>query len=61
MNMPLLDNDVLRSFVAIAEHGTFTSAAKAVHRTPSALSMQIKQLERNLGKPCLFANPGVSR
>ena len=48
--MPLLDNDVLRSFIAIAEHGTFTSAAKAVHRTPSALSMQIKQLEQNLGK-----------
>ena len=57
MNMPLLDNDVLRSFVAIAEHGTFTSAAKAVHRTPSALSMQIKQLERNLGKTLFVREP----
>ena len=46
MNMPLLDNDVLRSFVAISECGTFTEAAKLVHRTPSALSMQIKQLEQ---------------
>jgi len=51
--IPLLDNDVLRTFVAISECGTFTGAAKVVHRTPSALSMQIKQLEQNLGK-CLF-------
>ncbi|MBC7185160.1 MAG: LysR family transcriptional regulator, partial [Marinobacter sp.] len=50
MKIPLLDNEVLRSFVAIAECGTFTSAARVVHRTPSALSMQIKQLEKNLGK-----------
>lgn len=53
MAIPLLDNDVLRTFVAISECGTFTGAAKVVHRTPSALSMQIKQLEQNLGK-CLF-------
>ncbi|WP_144777020.1 LysR substrate-binding domain-containing protein [Marinobacter maritimus] len=53
MTIPLLDNEVLRTFVAISECGTFTGAAKLVHRTPSALSMQIKQLEQNLGK-CLF-------
>src|SRR5680860_1334112 len=53
MAIPLLDNDVLRTFVAISECGTFTDAAKVVHRTPSALSMQIKQLELTLGK-CLF-------
>lgn len=53
MTMPLLDNEVLRTFVTIAECGTFTGAAKIVHRTPSALSMQIKQLEQRLGK-CLF-------
>lgn len=55
--MPLLDNDVLRTFVAIAECGTFTSAAKMVHRTPSALSMQIKQLEQNLGKTLFIREP----
>ncbi|KKK65869.1 hypothetical protein LCGC14_2969780, partial [marine sediment metagenome] len=53
MTTPLLDNDVLRTFVTIAECGTFTAAARIVHRTPSALSMQIKQLEQKLGK-CLF-------
>ncbi|PHQ27084.1 LysR family transcriptional regulator [Marinobacter guineae] len=57
MKIPLLDNDVLRSFVAIAECGTFTGAAKLVHRTPSALSMQIKQLEHNLGKTLFIRQP----
>lgn len=48
--MELLDNDVLKSFVAIAEHGSFTRAARQVHRTPSAISMQIKRLEASVGK-----------
>ena len=46
--LPLLDNDVLRTFVAIAETGSFTSAADRVYRTPSAVSMQIKKLEEQL-------------
>ncbi|TIL78735.1 MAG: LysR family transcriptional regulator, partial [Mesorhizobium sp.] len=41
--LPLLDLDVLRTFVAIAETGSFTTAASAVFRTPSAVSMQIKK------------------
>ena len=41
-SLPLLDNDVLRTFVAIAETGNFSTAAEAVLRTPSAVSMQIK-------------------
>lgn len=48
--MQLLDNEVLKSFVAIAEQGSFTRAARQVHRTPSALSMQIKRLEETVGK-----------
>jgi DNA-binding transcriptional LysR family regulator len=47
--LPLLDLDVLRTFVAIAETGSFTSAANSVFRTPSAVSMQIKKLEDILG------------
>ncbi len=47
--MPLLDLDVLRTFVAIAETGSFTLAANSVFRTPSAVSMQIKRLEELLG------------
>jgi len=57
VTMPLLDNEVLKTFVAIAECGTFTAAAKVVHRTPSALSMQIKQLERTLGKSLFVREP----
>lgn len=47
-NLPLLDNDVLRTFVAIADTGNFSTAAEAVLRTPSAVSMQIKKLEDQL-------------
>ncbi|MBO6541184.1 MAG: LysR family transcriptional regulator [Rhizobiaceae bacterium] len=46
--LPLLELDVLRTFVAIAETGSFTAAANAVFRTPSAVSMQIKKLEDTL-------------
>jgi DNA-binding transcriptional LysR family regulator len=48
-NLPLLELDILRTFVAIADTGNFTTAAEAVLRTPSAVSMQIKKLEDMLG------------
>lgn len=47
---PLLDTEILRSFVAIAETESFTQAAAEVFRTPSALSMQIKRLEQQVGQ-----------
>ncbi|MHB2166995.1 LysR substrate-binding domain-containing protein [Alsobacter sp. R-9] len=53
----LLDIDQLRTFVAIAETGSFTRAAEVVHKTQSAVSMQMKKLEERLGKP-LFARDG---
>ena len=49
--VPLLDLDLLRTLTAIAETGNFSTAAMAVHRTPSAVSMQIKKLEDLLGRP----------
>lgn len=49
--LPLLELDVLRTFVAIAETGNFSTAADVVFRTPSAVSMQIKKLEEQLGTP----------
>lgn len=48
--LPLLELDVLRTFVAIADTGSFTTAANMVFRTPSAVSMQIKKLEDILGR-----------
>lgn len=44
MNMQL-DSDLLRTFLAIAETGSFTAAAGSVGRTQSAISMQVKRLE----------------
>jgi DNA-binding transcriptional LysR family regulator len=53
----ILDPDLLRSFVAIAETGGFTTAAERVHRTQSAVSMQMRRLEEQLGRP-LFERHG---
>ncbi|MFL4993359.1 LysR substrate-binding domain-containing protein [Microvirga tunisiensis] len=48
--MHLLDIDQLRTFVAIADTGSFTRAAEIVHKTQSAVSMQMKRLEDRVGK-----------
>lgn len=53
----LLESDVLRTFLAIAESGSFSSAADAVGRTPSAISMQMKKLEEQLDRS-LFTKRG---
>ena len=47
----MLDIDQLRTFVAIADSGSFTRAAEIVHKTQSAVSMQMKRLEERLGRP----------
>ncbi|MBA1272176.1 LysR family transcriptional regulator [Stutzerimonas azotifigens] len=47
--LPLLESDQLRTFIAIAETGSFTRAAGQIFRTTSAVSMQIKRLEQTLG------------
>jgi len=49
MNIPSLDPDLLRAFVAVAELRSFTRAAVMLNRTQSAVSMQIKRLEDRLG------------
>jgi DNA-binding transcriptional LysR family regulator len=45
----LVDSLQLKSFIAIAETGSFGKAARTVSRTQSALSLQIKKLEDQLG------------
>ena len=54
-----LDLDQLQSFCAIADCGSFTEAARRVHKTQSAVSMQIKRLEERLGQE-LFLRDGRS-
>jgi DNA-binding transcriptional LysR family regulator len=53
----LIDIDQLRTFIAIAETGSFTRAAEIVHKTQSAVSMQMKRLEERLDRP-VFAREG---
>lgn len=45
----LLDLDLLRTFVAVVQTGSITAAARALHRTQSATSMQMQRLEEQLG------------
>src|SRR5580704_10789547 len=53
----LLDVDQLRTFIAIAETGSFTRASEVVHKTQSAVSMQMKRLEERLDRT-IFARDG---
>src|SRR5262249_11886825 len=46
---PALEIDLLRSFVLIAEGGSFTRAAERVGRTQSAVSLQVQRLESLVG------------
>ena len=55
--IPNLDVDQLKTFLAIADSGSFTKAAEAVNKTQSAVSMQMKRLEESLGR-ALFARDG---
>ncbi len=47
----------LRAFIAIAELGTFTAGALRVHVTQAAISMQIRQLENELGAKLFVRAP----
>lgn len=56
---PLVDTDLLRTFVAVCDSGSFRAAADRVHRTPSAVSMQMAKLEEQVNTP-LFRKEGRS-
>ena len=47
----MFDTDLLRSFVAVAETGGFTSAAKLLNSTQSTISAQVHRLEDEAGRP----------
>jgi DNA-binding transcriptional LysR family regulator len=55
--MQRLDLDLLNTFVAIADHGGFAHAAKRVHRSQSAVSLQMQRLESMAGT-ALFKRAG---
>ncbi|WP_424943882.1 LysR family transcriptional regulator [Aliiroseovarius crassostreae] len=43
--------ELLRGFAAVARSGNLSDAADVLGRTPSAVSMMLKQLETHLGEP----------
>ncbi|MFN3548759.1 MAG: LysR family transcriptional regulator [Mesorhizobium sp.] len=55
-----MDLDLLRSFIAIAEEGSFTRAAERVGRTQSAVSLQMQRLEGVLGQILIVRGKGGS-
>ncbi len=52
-----LDIDSLQTFLAVVDTGSFTRASEQIHKTQSAVSMQIKRLEEQLGQK-LFLRQG---
>ena len=57
MNLTNLDLDTLRTLVAANDLGGFAQAADRLGRTPSAISLQMKRLQDELGMP-LFKKEG---
>ena len=47
----LVNLKMLRTLTAVVKRGSFNAAADAVGCSPSAVSLQVKQLERFFGKP----------
>jgi hypothetical protein len=47
---PILDLDLLRTLVCIAEESSFTRAAQRVGRTQSEITLQVQQLEALVGQ-----------
>ncbi len=56
-----LDVDLLKTFLAIADYGSFTRAAEEVHKTQSAVSMQMKRLEEIVASPLFVKDGRMSR
>ena len=50
----------LRVFATVARHLSFVRAAEELHLTPPAVSMQVKELEREVGLPLFDRGKSVS-
>ncbi len=56
-----LEIDILKTFIAVAETGSVKYAAERVARSPAAVSMQMKKLERLIGAPVFHRSEGAMR
>lgn len=50
-------SDTVEVFLSVIDHGSFSAAARALHKVPSAVSMAIANLEAELALP-LFDRSG---
>lgn len=50
----MLDLELLKTLVCVVEEGSFTRAARRVHRTQSTVSQQVRKLEQSVGKTLLL-------
>ncbi|WP_198032474.1 LysR family transcriptional regulator [Aerolutibacter daejeonensis] len=57
--MAMYEPGLLRAFVAVVEHGSFTRAAQVLHLTQSTVSQQVRRLEEDVGQPLLEREGGV--
>ncbi len=53
-----MDIELARTFLEISESGTFSAAAQRLNVTQSTVSMRIKALERELGRPLFLRGRG---
>jgi DNA-binding transcriptional LysR family regulator len=56
-----MDIEEIRTFLAIAETGSFTQASRRLHRSQPAISRRISLLEHELGSPLLERIRGRAR
>jgi len=59
--MTTLDVDAVRAFVAIADLRSFTRAAEALGTTQGAMSVQLKRLEKRVGRQLIERTPRLVR
>jgi len=58
---PALDLELIKAFLTVVESKGFKAAAEQLHKTPAAISQQIKRLEGILGHRVLErSNQGIS-
>ncbi|MGF7147241.1 DNA-binding transcriptional LysR family regulator [Sphingomonas zeicaulis] len=53
MSMDMVPVDLLQTFVAVVDAGSFTGAARALGVRQSTVSQQIGRLERHIGRRCI--------
>lgn len=56
-----MDIDLARTFLAIADCGSFAAAAERLHLTQTAVSARVRSLEQHLGRPLFVRNKAGAR